>query len=129
MDEATIHAAIMAVNEALEKENSTETYNALSNPNTCLKHLDGGNAERYQSSLLQAKREKASRNQAGDGEGDQEEGGEANKERDVYDTMLTQVEIQKEVEGVNTAVKREEAEARRKWVSKHPSISPSERAF
>lgn len=63
VDEAAIHAAIMAVNEALAKESSEETFNALSNPNTCLKKLEQANAERYHDLLLQAKREKAEKSQ------------------------------------------------------------------
>ena len=61
VDEATIHAAIMAVNEALEKENSQETFQALSNPNTCLINLEEENAEKYQDALLYGKKEKASK--------------------------------------------------------------------
>lgn len=64
VDEATIHAAILAVNEALEKEDSAETFAALSNPNTCLKKLEEANAERYQALLLQGKREKAAKSGA-----------------------------------------------------------------
>lgn len=42
----------------------------------------------------------------GDGEEDD------SKEKDVYDTMLTQSEIQDGVDSVNVAVKKEEAEAK-----------------
>lgn len=59
VDEATMHAAILAVNEALEKESSSETFTALRNPNTCIKRLEEENAERYQVFLCQAKRNKA----------------------------------------------------------------------
>ena len=54
-----MHAAIMAVNEALEKEDRAETLTALRNPNTCLVKVEGDNAERYQGLLVKAKREKA----------------------------------------------------------------------
>ena len=67
VDEAAVHAAIMAVNEALDKENSEETFNALSNPNTCLKKLDVENADRYQDLLSQAKKEKAAKCQVSKG--------------------------------------------------------------
>ena len=63
VDEAAIHAAIMAVNEALEKEDSAETLTALSNPNACLLKVEADNGERYQSTLLQAKRTKALKTQ------------------------------------------------------------------
>ena len=74
VDEAAIHAAIMAVNEALEKENSAEIFNALSNPNACLTKLDQANADRYHSLLLGAKREKAAKCQVS-GKGRKEGGG------------------------------------------------------
>ena len=63
---------------------------------------------------------------AAEGEGDSEGGGggdgakeekkekEKEKERDVYDMMLTQAEIQEGVDDVNTMVKKQEAEERRK---------------
>ena len=63
VDEAAMHAAIMAVNAALEKEDSAETIAALRNPNTCLVKVEGDNAERYQTILIQAKRDKATRTQ------------------------------------------------------------------
>lgn len=65
VDEATVHAAILAVNEALEKEDVEETYTALSNPNTCLKKLEESNSQRYQALLLQAKRDKLAKSQVG----------------------------------------------------------------
>lgn len=61
VDEAAIHAAIMAINEALERENSQETFNALSNSNACLTKLDQANADKYQTLLMGAKREKAAK--------------------------------------------------------------------
>ena len=63
VDEAAMHAAILAVNEALEKESSTETLAALRNPNTCLVKVEGDNAERYQNILIKAKRDKAAKAQ------------------------------------------------------------------
>ena len=63
VDEAAMHAAIMAVNEALDKESSAETLAALRNPNTCLVKVEGDNAERYHGVLIKAKRDKASKAQ------------------------------------------------------------------
>ena len=54
-----MHAAILAVNEALGKDNSAELYAALSNPNTCIKQLMEENEARYQILLFQAKTAKA----------------------------------------------------------------------
>lgn len=67
VDEAAMHAAIMAVNQALDKESSAETLVALRNPNTCLVKVEGDNAERYQAVLVTAKREKASKAQVSEG--------------------------------------------------------------
>ena len=55
----TVHAAVMAINEVLEKEDAQETLKALQNPSACLVDVQAGNAERYQPHLLQAKRDKA----------------------------------------------------------------------
>ena len=63
VDEAAVHAAIMAVNQALDKESSAETLAALRNPNACLVKVEGDNAERYQAVLVAAKREKTSKAQ------------------------------------------------------------------
>ncbi len=63
VDEATMHAAILAVNEALDKGDTTETFTSLSNPNTCLAKLTEDNAARYQDILIKAKGNKASTSQ------------------------------------------------------------------
>ena len=54
-----VHAAVMAINEVLEKEDPEETVKALQNPAACLVDVQAENAQRYQSSLLNAKREKS----------------------------------------------------------------------
>lgn len=65
VDEAAMHAAIMAVNKALEEGDSAEIMAALRNPNTCLVKVEGDNAERYQGTLVQAKKDKALKSQVG----------------------------------------------------------------
>ena len=59
VDEAAMHAAIMAVNEALEKDDSAETLTALNNPNTCLVKVEKENIERYQAALVKSKKDKS----------------------------------------------------------------------
>jgi len=54
-----MHAAILAVNEALDKDSVAETLAALSNPNTCIKKLEEENAPRYHEVMLEAKNTKA----------------------------------------------------------------------
>ncbi len=61
VDEAAVHAAILAINEALDKEEPGETLTALKNANACLVKVDESNAPRYHDLLLEAKRDKANR--------------------------------------------------------------------
>ena len=63
VDEAAVHAAILAINEALDKEDPAETLAALQNPNACLVKVDESSASRYHDLLLTNKREKASKAQ------------------------------------------------------------------
>ena len=56
-----VHAAVMAINEVLEKEDVAETLRALQNPAACLVDVQSENGPRYQVSLLSAKREKSSK--------------------------------------------------------------------
>ena len=57
----TVHAAVMAINEVLEKEDSDETLKALQNPAACLVDVQSENASHYQVTLLTAKKEKTSK--------------------------------------------------------------------
>ena len=63
VDEAAVHAAILAINEALDKEDPAETLGALQNPNACLVKVDESSASRYHDLLLKNKTEKASKAQ------------------------------------------------------------------
>ena len=56
-----VHAAVMAINEVLEKEDSDETLRALQNPAACLVEVQIKNAPRYQVCLLNAKRDKTAK--------------------------------------------------------------------
>lgn len=57
---SSVHAAIMAINEALDREDKDEIVVALGNPNACLVDLDPQNNDRYVPCLIAAKREKTS---------------------------------------------------------------------
>ena len=48
----------MAINDALEKEDAQETLRTLKNPPAMMQKVEPVNAERYQTSLLQAKKNK-----------------------------------------------------------------------
>ena len=60
----SVHAAVMAINEVLEREVVAETLRALQNPAACLVDVLPKNAPRYHPSLLSAKRDKSAK--AGD---------------------------------------------------------------
>uniref|UniRef100_A0A8B9SFL7 IQ motif containing GTPase activating protein 3 n=1 Tax=Apteryx owenii TaxID=8824 RepID=A0A8B9SFL7_APTOW len=91
VDEAAVHAAVLAINEAVERGAVEQTMEALRNPNAMLLNLREPAAAVYQEVLYQAKLEKASnaRNRAiPEGE-------------DIYDRCLTQAEIQGNINKVN----------------------------
>lgn len=56
-----VHAAVMAINEVLEKEDVAATLRALQNPAACLVDVQSENGPRYQVALLGAKREKSAK--------------------------------------------------------------------
>lgn len=103
VDEAAVHAAIMAVNKALEKDDPAVTLAALRNPMTCLAAVEEESSERYHSLLYQAKKDKSARSQNGSVD---------ESERDVYEYLLTKTEIQGGLNTVNSAVTKQKAEAR-----------------
>nr|XP_035974135.1 ras GTPase-activating-like protein IQGAP3 isoform X2 [Halichoerus grypus] len=91
LDEAAVHAAVLAINEAVERGVVEDTLAALQNPSALLVNLREPLAAIYQELLAQAKAEKAASAQTRDG-------GES---RDVYDSFLTQAEIQGNINHVN----------------------------
>ena len=54
-----VHAAVIAINEALDVGDSVATMKALRNPNACLTGLEGENEADYQNRLLESKKAKA----------------------------------------------------------------------
>ncbi|NXK51406.1 IQGA1 protein, partial [Chauna torquata] len=91
VDEAAVHAAVLAINEAVERGVAVQTMEALLNPSAMLLDLRPALADAYQEVLYQAKREKGSnaRNRAiPEGE-------------DIYDRCLTQAEIQGNINKMN----------------------------
>ncbi len=61
VDEAAVHAAILAINEALDKDDPVETLTALQNANACLVKVEESSAPRYHDLLLGAKKDKENR--------------------------------------------------------------------
>ncbi|XP_060057602.1 ras GTPase-activating-like protein IQGAP3 [Erinaceus europaeus] len=91
MDEAAVHAAVLAINEAVERGIVEDTLAALQNPNALLENLREPLAAIYQKLLALAKTEKTAnaRNR---------ENGDS---QDIYDSFLTQAEIQGNINHVN----------------------------
>ncbi|NWI22317.1 IQGA3 protein, partial [Sula dactylatra] len=91
VDEAAVHAAVLAINEAVDRGVAAQTMVALCNPSAMLLDLREALADAYQEVLHRAKLEKSSnaRNRVIP-EGD-----------DIYDRCLTQAEIQGNINKVN----------------------------
>uniref|UniRef100_A0A8D0GB20 IQ motif containing GTPase activating protein 3 n=1 Tax=Sphenodon punctatus TaxID=8508 RepID=A0A8D0GB20_SPHPU len=87
VDEAAVHAAILAINKAVERGVVEETIAALRNPNAMLFNLRENLAAVYQEMLYQVKMEKS--------------GSAKNRSEDIYDQCLTQTEIQGNINKVN----------------------------
>ncbi|XP_058231429.1 ras GTPase-activating-like protein IQGAP2 isoform X1 [Hemibagrus wyckioides] len=94
VDEAALHAAVIAINEAIDKGQAEGTMSALHNPNAMLRNIKVELAQDYQDTLSQAKRRK-------DKLASGRRSSIAAEERDVYEELLTQQEIQNSVELVN----------------------------
>ncbi|XP_078657748.1 ras GTPase-activating-like protein IQGAP1 isoform X6 [Branchiostoma floridae x Branchiostoma belcheri] len=95
-DDAALHAAIIAINDAIEKRVPADTLTALQNPAARMKQVQDHLANNYQEQLhtmKTAKEEKAA------AQAEREEVSEA--DQDIYDRLLTQAEIQGNVNQVN----------------------------
>ncbi|KAL4646730.1 ras GTPase-activating-like protein IQGAP3 [Arapaima gigas] len=91
VDEAAVHAAVIAINEAVERGILEVTAQALRNPNAMLVDLQEPLMVVYQEMLRQARAQKAARARS-----------KANDlEQDIYEEYLTQKEIQENINKVN----------------------------
>uniref|UniRef100_A0A8B9CBQ8 IQ motif containing GTPase activating protein 2 n=1 Tax=Anser brachyrhynchus TaxID=132585 RepID=A0A8B9CBQ8_9AVES len=95
VDEAALHAAVIAINEAIEKGIAEQTIATLRNPNAMLLNVDEELAQDYQNELFEAKRRKQSSARLKNGTISEEE-------RDVYEELLTQAEIQGNINKINS---------------------------
>ncbi|KAJ8287966.1 hypothetical protein COCON_G00006250 [Conger conger] len=92
VDEAAVHAAVIAINEAVERGCVEDTALALRNPNAMLADLWNHLMPVYQEMLRQARALKAARaNTKVNG----------SEEKDIYEEYLTQTEIQDSINKVN----------------------------
>uniref|UniRef100_A0A8C4T3G4 IQ motif containing GTPase activating protein 3 n=1 Tax=Erpetoichthys calabaricus TaxID=27687 RepID=A0A8C4T3G4_ERPCA len=94
VDEAAMHAAVIAINKAVEKGSAEETGIALRNPSAMLLNLDDCLVTVYLEVLQQARAEKAvsARNRINI---------QFCEEKDIYEEYLTQVEIQGNINKIN----------------------------
>uniref|UniRef100_A0A8C9UGE9 IQ motif containing GTPase activating protein 3 n=1 Tax=Serinus canaria TaxID=9135 RepID=A0A8C9UGE9_SERCA len=101
VDEAAVHAAVLAINEAVERGVVAQTMETLQNPHAMLVGLRQELAGAYQEVLNQAKLEKGSsaRSRVRRAQGE-----------DVYDWCLTQAEIQGNINKVNVRGALEEVD-------------------
>ncbi|NXT48342.1 IQGA2 protein, partial [Pluvianellus socialis] len=97
VDEAALHAAVIAINEAIEKGIAEQTIVTLRNPNAMLLNVDEELAQDYQNELFEAKRRKESNARLKNGTISEEE-------RDVYEELLTQAEIQGNINKINKLI-------------------------
>ncbi|NXE57074.1 IQGA1 protein, partial [Casuarius casuarius] len=96
VDEAALHAAVIAINEAIDHQVPADTLMAMKNPNAMLVNLDDLLASAYQDILYRAKKDKMenAKNRVASENSE--------RERDVYEELLTQAEIQGNINKVNT---------------------------
>ncbi|XP_056355567.1 ras GTPase-activating-like protein IQGAP1 [Oenanthe melanoleuca] len=96
VDEAALHAAVIAINEAIDRQIPADTLTAMKNPNAMLINLDDQLESTYQDTLYRAKQDKMenAKNRIASESSD--------RERDVYEELLTQAEIQGNINKVNT---------------------------
>ncbi|KAM4640468.1 ras GTPase-activating-like protein IQGAP2 isoform 2-T2 [Amazona ochrocephala] len=97
VDEAALHAAVIAINEAIEKGIAEQTIVTLRNPNAMLLNVDEELAQDYQNELFEAKRRKESNARL-------KNGAISEEERDVYEELLTQAEIQGNINKINRII-------------------------
>ncbi|XP_060091819.1 ras GTPase-activating-like protein IQGAP2 isoform X1 [Heteronotia binoei] len=94
VDEAALHAAVIAINEAIEKGVADQTVITLKNPNAMLVNVEEDLAHAYQKELSEAKKRKEESARL-------KNGSILEEERDVYEELLTQAEIQGNINKVN----------------------------
>ncbi|KAM5264227.1 ras GTPase-activating-like protein IQGAP2 [Ctenodactylus gundi] len=94
VDEAALHAAVIAINEAIEKGVVEQTLVTLRNPNAVLTLVDDSLAQEYQKELWEAKKKKEEHAKL-------KNSCISEEERDVYEELLTQAEIQGHINQVN----------------------------
>uniref|UniRef100_A0AAQ5XTH9 IQ motif containing GTPase activating protein 1 n=1 Tax=Amphiprion ocellaris TaxID=80972 RepID=A0AAQ5XTH9_AMPOC len=93
VDEAALHAAVIAINEAIDHGIPEGTLAAMQNPNAMLVNLDSSSAQQYHDTLYRAKGEKVANSRK-----------RVRNLQYIYDELLTQAEIQGNVNKVNVCM-------------------------
>ena len=91
-NDAALHAAIVAINEAIDRQVPLDTLSALNNPAARMKDVIEDQMNQYQNILFDFKNKKCEQTALK---------GKDESELDLYDKMLTQAEIQGHVSKVN----------------------------
>ena len=91
-NDAALHAAIVAINDAIEKGVAKDTVAALKDPSAQLKDINASEAQDYQNILFDSKKKKMEQSNLK---------GKDESELDMYDKMLTQAEIQGHINNIN----------------------------
>ena len=101
VDEAAKHAAVIAINEILQKEEPDSTLEKLQNKKAYLNYIEVPNKIRYHEILFLAKLDKTET---------AFEEGKTSEESDIYEFYLTHSEIQDVIDDINDIVRKEIAE-------------------
>ncbi|KAM4568064.1 ras GTPase-activating-like protein IQGAP3 [Fundulus diaphanus] len=92
VDEAAVHAAVVAINEAVDRGDVSVTASALKNPAALLTDLQEALMSVYQEMLKQARMKKAEQAACKHG---------GSEDKDMYEEYLSQREIQEHIRTVN----------------------------
>ena len=96
IDEAEFHAAILAINLALDENDAKKTLKTLQNPSACLTEVDQEASKKYHLVLKASKEHKMNNRQNLDG--------------DFYEENLAQEEIQSHLDKINQLLALEKIE-------------------
>uniref|UniRef100_A0A3P8VWU5 IQ motif containing GTPase activating protein 2 n=1 Tax=Cynoglossus semilaevis TaxID=244447 RepID=A0A3P8VWU5_CYNSE len=89
VDEAALHAAVIAINEAVDRGQASVTFGALNNPNAMLRNIQEPLAQDYQYRLSQAKTNKQSQSLG----------------KNIFKMSCTETELEAVV-AINSAIRR-----------------------
>ena len=90
-NDAALHAAIVAINDAIDKGVAADTVTALKDPSAQMKDINDSEAQEYQDLLYDSKQKKMEQANLK---------GKDESELDMYDEMLTQAEIQGHINNI-----------------------------